>query len=315
MPEGPEILYSSIVIRKLIKKYTFSDITSFSDKEVVVPKQLKDAIKKNISGKIIDVNCKGKLLWIELENTDDSVDKENMFIHIHYGLTGWLVDTEPDNYIKYKLTFTKKVKGKKDKQKTLFMKDKRRFSKIQFMTKKDHDKEINKLGIDIFSKEFTVKYLKNIMKSKKVILASFIMNQQLICGIGNYIKNDAMFLAKLKVSVKTSELSSSQIKDLHKYILFISYSKLMTHLTDSKITKYLPLNKEVNKPDNLEIPYEFKAYNQTETKDGEKIIKVTIGGRDSYSTKEYIPETTKVKKPRKSSNEKGYQNKKITDIL
>lgn len=310
MPEGPEILYSSIVIKKMIKKYYFSDIISFSDKQVTAPKQFMNKLKQNISGKVVNVNCKGKLLWIELEN---SIDEGNMFIHIHYGLTGWLVDTEPDNYIKYKLIFTKKRKDKPDNQKILFMKDKRRFSKIKFMTEEEHIKEINKLGIDIFSEEFTVNYLKKIMESKKVILGSFIMNQHLICGIGNYIKNDAMFEAKLNVSVKTSELSSLQIKDLYKYILFISYSKLMTHLKEKNMIKYLSPDKTSNIPKKLEIPYEFKVYNQTETRNGEKVIKVSIGGRDTYSTKEYILETIKEKKPRKISNEKSYQDTKITN--
>lgn len=299
MPEGPEILYSSILINKLIKKYTFSDITSFSNKEVVVPEQFK-----NISGKVIDVKCKGKLLWIELENTGDD---GNIFIHIHYGLTGWLVDTDPGNFIKYKLSFTKKSKDK-TKTKTLFMKDKRRFSKIHFLTKIEHIKAIDKLGLDIFSKDFTKKDFKKLIQSKKVILASFIMDQKIICGIGNYIKNDALFLTKLNVSVKTSELSELQIKNLYKNILFICYSKLMTHLDEYNMIKYLPQNKELNKPKKLEIPYKFKVYGQSETIDGEKIIKVTVGGRDSYSTKEYISEITKVKKIRKSSNDKDYQN-------
>jgi len=355
MPEGPEILYSSIVIKKLIKNYTFSTIDSFSDKQVKIPQNLKENLKNTKSGKVINIDCKGKVMWIEIENINqiqikndnkdnkdnkdkkdnkdnkDNKDKkdnkdnkkdnkdnkkdnkniklvkDSIFIHIHYGITGWLVDKEPEKYLKYKLCF------KKDKkEKCLFMKDKRRFSKIQFLTREEHEIEINKLGPDIFTKEFSENKFKTLIKSKKKILASYLMDQKAMCGIGNYIKNDAMYLSKLNVAVKTSELKEEQIKELYKNILFVSYSKLMTHLSDSGITKNLPKNRKTNEPKKLEIPYEFKVYNQKETNNGKKVMKVTIGGRDSYSTEEYIPKTVKEKK-RKSTNERGYQNKKITN--
>lgn len=313
MPEGPEILYSSIVIKKLIKNYNFVTIDSFSDKQVKIPTDFEKNLKNTKSGKVINVDCKGKLMWIEIENINKikgKETKESIFIHIHYGITGWLLDTDPEKYVKYKLCFKKD-----NKEKCLYMKDIRRFSKIQFLSKKEHEKEINKLGVDIFTKEFSESKFKELIKSKKTILASYLMDQKVICGIGNYIKNEAIYLTKLNVAVKTSELTEEQIKELYKNILFVSYSKLMTHLTDSKMTKYLPKDRKTNEPKKLEVPYEFKVYNQTQTNKDDKIIKVlkvTIGGRDSYSTEEYISKNVKEKK-RKSTNERGYQNKKITN--
>lgn len=291
MPEGPEILYSSIAIKKYLKNYKFNVINSFSDNKVVVPTEVKK------HSMIVNVDCKGKLLWLELEN--------NMYLHIHYGLTGWLVNEKPDNYIKYELSFVKNTK-----EKYLFMRDKRRFSKIHFVNMEDHNKEIEKLGPDIFTKDFSIKYFETIISSKNTILASFLLDQKNMAGIGNYIKNESIYLTKLNVSVKTSNLLKEQIKNLYDNILFVAYSKLMTHLTENKIIKKLPKNKSQNKPSKLEIPYEFKVYDQQITKDNKKVIKTIVGGRDSYSTEEYINKSLTVK-TKKSINEKGYNNKKI----
>ena len=77
------------------------------------------------------------------------------------------------------------------------------------------------------------------------MLANFLLDQHTICGIGNYIKNEAMYLTKLNVFVKMNELTKEQVNHLYKNILFVAYSKLITHKKNA--IKYLPKNKTINK--------------------------------------------------------------------
>ena len=88
-------------------------------------------------------------------------------MHIHYGITGWLTFDKPDSYIKFELLFKNE---KSEKESILYMEDKRRFSKIGVYTEEQHNKIINKLGIDLFSDKFTLEQFKNIIKSKNTML-------------------------------------------------------------------------------------------------------------------------------------------------
>ena len=111
-----------------------------------------------------------------------------------------------------------------------------------------------------------------------------LLKQELFSGIGNYIKNEALYLTNLNAKVKTNQLTDKEIKKLYESILFVSYSKLYTELDEYNLIKYLLKCKINHVPKKLEIPYHFKIYNQELTHDGKKVIKIKVSGRDSYCT-------------------------------
>ncbi len=269
MPEGPELLYFSTMLRKKFKNNTITDILSFTDKPVIIP--------KDFIGDIIDIDSKGKILWFQVTSKD-----KDYYIHIHYGLSGWFQFVKPEKNIKFEFIFKKK-----DKEIHLYLEDQRRFSKIKIYHKKEHEEKLNSLGYDIFSESFSLNNFKEVIKSKNTILASLLMNQQIFSGIGNYIKNEAMYLAKLKIKIKTSELNDEQIDKLYNNILFVAYSNLYEMLKDSDIgDKNILKSKRTNEPSKLHIPYIYKIYGREKTEDGKKVFKIKVGGRDSYCTKD-----------------------------
>ena len=174
---------------------------------------------------------------------------------------------------------------KGNKEFSLYMEDQRRFSKIQVHTETLHNKIISELGIDIFSEEFTERKFKGIIKSKNLLLVAFLLNQHIFCGIGNYIKNESLYLSHIKVKVKTSDLTDEQISKLYSNILFVAYSILIEMLQDSKAEKYLSTDKKFNKPDKLDIPYQYRIYSLEKTIKGEPVNKIKVGGRDTYAVK------------------------------
>lgn len=273
MPEGPEILYWSVLLKKkLALKYKFDEIKSFTDKPIIIPNDWE--------GKISDVNSKGKLLWLEISSTNK--DKK-YYMHIHYGITGWLRFEKPESYVKFEFVLSNL---KTSNQINLYMEDKRRFSKIAIYTTQQHLKIISKLGVDIFSGDFTLDYLNDIFKNKDTMLAPLLLKQEIFSGIGNYIKNEIMYMCKLNAKIKTSELNIEQIKEVYNNILFVAYSNLVEMLTNANILKYLDKNKSLYMPKKLETPYEYKIYGREKTLDDKKVIKIKVGGRDSYCIKE-----------------------------
>jgi formamidopyrimidine-DNA glycosylase len=273
MPEGPEILYWSTLLKKTFAlKYKFDEIKSFTDKPIIIPKDWK--------GEILNSDSKGKLFWLVVSSTDN---KKKYYMHIHYGLTGWFMFEKPEKYIKFEFVL-KNIET--NKIINLYMEDKRRFSKIVIYDEKQHLKIISKLGIDIFSSDFTINNFKSIIMSKDTMVAPLLLKQEIFCGIGNYIKNEVMYMTKLRAKAKTSELDEGHIKLLYSNILFVSYSNLVEMLKDSRILKYLDKSKSINMPKKIEVPYQYRIYGRETTSNGKKVIKIKVGGRDSYCIKE-----------------------------
>jgi len=271
MPEGPEILYTSLYLKKYLKNCKIEDIISYTDKPAVIP-------KNDYIGVVEDIGSKGKSFWIKVSGKENSY-----YIDIHYGITGWFYPEKPEKNIKFTLVI-KNLKN--NSYKYLYMDDRRRFSKIKVNTEEIHNKLISKLGIDIFSNDFTLENFKKIIQNKSTILASILMKQEVFCGIGNYIKNEAMHLTNLSIKVKTNQLSITQINKLYENILFVAYSNLLELLNYDNLNKLLDNNVKKLIPTKLEIPYTYKIYNRESTTDGQKVFKIKVAGRDSYCIKE-----------------------------
>lgn len=262
MPEGPEILWCATYYKnKLLGKY----ITIYDNN---ILGRLDYENGKLVSGKVIDVNCKGKYWWICLDNK---------IIYIHFYLHGWVYDNINDinkqHIIRYSLKY--------DDDSYVYFVDKTNNMVLSVNNNDSIEDSINKLGMSIYNENFTFNIFKKHIKSKKCILANYLLNQQYFCGIGNYIKNEAIYLSKLKVKVKTNELSDGDIKKLYDNIMFVAYSKYAILAKDI-------VNKWILKDIPIDLNYEYKIYKRKYTDENEKVIKLKISGRDTYTTEKYL---------------------------
>jgi formamidopyrimidine-DNA glycosylase len=270
MPEGPEILYTVLLLKKVLKEYKFIGINSYTAKPAIIPHDLTDTIE--------EIDCYGKLFWIKIKGKNQSY-----YLDIHYGISGWLIfgeNNKPEKNIKFDFKFKKN-----DNELIIYMEDRRRFSKVQFHTEEEHNKLINKLGVDILSKDFTYDYFEKIIQSKKTILAAILLKQEFFAGLGNYIKNEVIFLSNVDIQIKTNELKEENIKKIYDNILFVSYSNLIELLQNEKLEKLLDIKRKTNMPKQLEVPYTYKIYGQDKTSSGKKVFKTKVAGRDSYYIK------------------------------
>jgi len=283
MPEGPDILLCATFFKKYLNLSIISNIISHTTHKITLP--------NDYVGNVIDVDYKGKQMWFLVSSKDKN---KNYYIHIHYGLKGWIKSENNDNNInnyggenntinqhnvKYKFIINNKD--------TLYLEDSINSSKVHILTHEQHTKIIDELGIDVFSPEFTLDTFKTEIKKKKCLLASFILNQKIFSGMGNYVKSEIMYLSHLNIKIKTNELEDNSINKLYKNILYIIYSKFMTMIKKAKLHKSdINKHKLKNIPKKIDSKYLYRIYNRDVTDEGQKVIKTMVSGRKSYSIAE-----------------------------
>jgi len=263
MPEGPEIKYLSEICKKYIVGLDLYHIKSNSKTIVKVPKR----------SKVLEVMTRGKLLILVCKD---------YYFHIHCGLTGWITFDNP-KYPRYEIEF----RTENDKKMLIvYMDDSRRFSKLKIIDKKKHNKILDKMGIDIFSNEFTLDFFMDSIRKTNKKLVAFLMEQNKFSGIGNYIKNESLYLSKIDPHRTCNDLDEDEIKTLYDKILFVCYSNTVELLEGNKELKpdkdFIYKLKSID----IEIPYKFKVYQQEKDPKGHKVIKEEINGRKCFYVKE-----------------------------
>lgn len=210
MPELPEVETIRLQLRPhLIGK----EIKSV---EALEKKQFQGSKKEILNKKIVDVKRTGKVLNIVLE--------EALFLNIHLKLTGQLLYAPDMKKPVFSATVSQANTDRMPAKTTriiiyfkdgsgLFFNDLRKFGWLK-VTKK----RLGPKGVDVTSKDLTVKYLEKATTSSKIAIKNLLMNQEKIAGIGNIYANDALFLAKIKPTRKANSLSKKEVEKLHQAI-------------------------------------------------------------------------------------------------
>ena len=265
MPEGPEIKYLAEFCKKKLKDYELINIKSHTQTEIKIPTK----------SKVIDVISKGKLLVIVLKD---------YYFHIHFGLTGLLVFDNPE-YPRYEIEFENK---NKDDKLIAYIDDSRKLSKLKILNKEQHDTEFEKLGIDILTNDFTLKYFRECCESVKKKIVAFLLEQNKFCGVGNYIKNESLYIAKIDPYRTVNDLSDNEIKALYDAILFCTYSNTKDYFEQNKDfikLKDIPNLIKLLNSIKTETPYVYKVYQQKKDPNDNVVSHADIAGRKTFYVK------------------------------
>ena len=78
--------------------------------------------------------------------------------------------------------------------------DPRKFGMIFFSEESpiSSNKLFNNLGLEPLSKKFNAEYLYKISRNRNVAIKSFLMNSNIVVGIGNIYASESLFLAEIK---------------------------------------------------------------------------------------------------------------------
>jgi formamidopyrimidine-DNA glycosylase len=273
MPEVMEIRKYADFINLLLKNQKLNDIKITGGrykKHKAFEKY--DLLKKNLPLKLISVKTKGKFIYIEFE--------KNLYILNTLGLSGgwafqknnakqfqmpqlleYIDETKVEVYLLRSMDHIN-VEFIFDIGKLVFF-DMLSFGTLKVINEtKDLEKKLNTLGPDIMDENTTLDIFETRIKSNSNIdkaIGVVITNQKLISGVGNYIRADALWLAKINPFRKVKDLNENEIKKLFHSLKVITWGNYNR--------KYAISHKIINKSDKIPYDYNRDFYVYREEKD------------------------------------------------
>lgn len=265
MPEGPEVKISCDIIKpwlknKLLTGFSFSEASKYRNKN---PKHYQIFIEKTINkSKVTDVTCHGKKIYIIFDN--------NWIIENGFGMTGlWSQELDKKHNC-----FTIET------YKSYYFNDVRHFANINFYLNSatylfsgidllKHDKISSSIIDDIYAK----------IKNKKIAICNVLMDQDVFPGVGNYIRAEALYLARMNPFILCNKLTFEEIKNLiiccHK-IMHASYQAQGASIKDFKTPA----------GENGKYSFKFNVYGLKKDKNGFDVIKTAVKNRTLHWVKE-----------------------------
>jgi endonuclease-8 len=206
MPESPEVDYQSNYIAKKFKgkKLTSFKILKGRYKTHGIPSTFKK-FKKQLPLKLTHIFRKGKIIIMEFVN--------NWFLISRLGLTGtWHLPKDPPKWIKT----TPNIEFIFTGGKTLFYTDPLSYGTITITNNtKDVQKVLKTLAPDIIGLKLST-LLSRIEEKpnlgKKKLVDVLVDQKALVSGIGNYLKSEILYDAKISPFRKVSSLTKSDWK-------------------------------------------------------------------------------------------------------
>jgi formamidopyrimidine-DNA glycosylase len=267
MPEGPECKLLADGLHKKFKGVTLTNIEIYAGRyKTHGPFKNYNKLIEELPLKIKSVNAYGKFIWFEFENS-------NLTLWNTLGMTGWF-QMEEDKHNNVGLHYTKNGKNK-----ILYFNDYRNFGTFMADTKENLDKKLKTFGLDILDKkDNTELFLKLVKKSKKTI-CEILLNQKIVAGSGNYLRADALYLAKMNPFLKPKEISDDNLKTLYSCLRQLAWY----HYDEDQGKKLGIIKKNINF--NLITDRIFFVYSQKKDIQGFDVYRKDINGRTiHYST-------------------------------
>jgi len=251
MPEGPEVkttvdFLKSYEGKKLTKltvlsgRYTKKPIVNMNNPSWKLPLNLET------------VNCKGKFIYFCFQG-------EVLFFNT-LGMTG-MWSNNVSNHSRIKLEF-------EGESVPLFYNDMRNFGTFKIsLSKKDLDKKLQSLGPDFLKDGWGPETFFNLLKKKpNKTITEFLMNQKNVCGIGNYLKAECLYAAKISPHRFCAHITTTESDKLFhacRRIIQLSYKT-----GGATIQNYRKPNGEKGL-----YSQRFAVYNQKTSPCGNEIIK------------------------------------------
>ena len=224
MPELPEVTWMVDRIRRKFKGCLLKRIKVISGR--YMNREIKgiDIFKRGI---VDEVENKGKFVYIILHN--------GVAIWITLGLSGVLTEHK-DKYARIKFNTDCGY---------FYLNDVRNFGTITISSVKSLERKLNTLGPDPlhdrFSyKEFKERYLRQRQNQK---IGDVLLKQDLVSGIGNYLRAEILYRARVSPHCKLKDIPESYLKKIYGLIYSVakeSYkhqTKHGLHTYDFKVYK------------------------------------------------------------------------------
>jgi len=220
MPELPEVEVCRQGISPHIIDQTVSKVVIRNSK---LRWPIPDDIKQLVGQVILGVDRRSKYLLIRFNSGT---------LLIHLGMSGTIRIIEHDTPVAKHDHFDLEI----NQQKVLRLNDPRRFGAVLWFDQHiDQQGLLEKLGPEPLSDDFYHGYLFSKAKSRKVPIKTFLMNNQVVVGVGNIYANEALFKAGIlptSLAGSISEIRFNRLTDIIKSVLSAAIEQGGTTLKD-----------------------------------------------------------------------------------
>lgn len=211
MPEGPEVTLSRDFLRHEILNKKIIGLNFYASgryrKGRNPPKgmDLFNYYLKRNEVAVREINVKGKLMWWRLAN--------DLCLTSTFGMSGqWR--TELCKHAAYSFDF--------EDASGIFFEDIRHFGTLAFLDNEGISSKLRSLGPDMLNAPPTLEeFTKRLKKRGSKTLPEVLMNQRIISGVGNYIKAESLYRAKLSPHRSVDSLNDNDFKELYKAIRIV----------------------------------------------------------------------------------------------
>ena len=229
MPEGPECHYAARRLGGILKGKSITEFKILGGRYQKhghfqgYPEMLKH-IKQGTHA-VKGVGCRGKLIVIFFEN--------DWCMLSTLGLKGsWT--SRYSKHCDIMLVADVNIK--------LWFKDQMHYGTLRYVALREAEKKILSLGPDVTVNEsaFTQEYLSRLLiKHKSWDLVKLMMNQSKISGIGNYLKAEILYKARLSPALLCQDLTTEDTTRLYDAISEIPHQFFEKRLGRSRIMRHV----------------------------------------------------------------------------
>jgi formamidopyrimidine-DNA glycosylase len=260
MPEAPEVRRVYEDLRAEIGDSTVTQLQVFGGRFLKKSPPGLDEVK--LPTKVVGGGVKGKFMWLEFETGS------TMWITL--GMSGYW-STEADKHAHFGIGI--------DNDRGLYFIDQRRFGTIKFShDRKELDRKLNSLGVDLLNNPDAslIDFTRAMMKHYTKPICEVLMNQGACAGVGNYIKCEVLYRARISPHRPVGELKTYEFSILHKLIREIMEASYRQG--GASIRNYQRVGGELG-----EFVFEFEVYSQKTDPHGNEVVReLTSDGRTTH---------------------------------
>ena len=206
MPELPEVETVKEALNQTVKGQTIKEIELRY--EPMVKNMSADEFKEKLINQTIQaVSRRGKYLVFHF-------DDYQLLSHLRMEGKYFYVDSDFELNPHVHVIFTL------ENGKRLLYQDTRKFGTYHLYDKAidlETTAPFQVLGLEPFATEFTPSYVKEKIQNKKKPIKSLLLDQTIVCGLGNIYVDEVLYRARLHPLTSSSELTDKDIANVVKY--------------------------------------------------------------------------------------------------